>query len=310
MKTLYTLLLLSFFFSQDDYYEFNIVSDESMTMPMYGAHLNLEGNDLVMNGDNGIDFYNQSNGIWTFYQNTEFIYGNTYGPYQVLIPGFYYAMNAGPSIPGVPGGANYGRVNELKKEGDQWVSGYSINGPSNYEVTNFGVALDVNGELMSTAATDIYSYLDTFITTLGDTIINFHYNYHSFIYKKNLEGWNNPWENIQYMVFDNIEHDNISRTLISPEELLISFSFFDIIGIDEESGEGSDEGKVMQYRWNGEEYVFYNEFYSPTQAYQGNFGRKMITKDNWLFVSAPEENNYGVVYAYKREGENWVYTRL
>ncbi len=302
--------MLNSSFSQDDFYEFIIAPNDSIMDwgGGVGTHLNLNGNDLILTGSGlqGMDYYIIDNSEWNFIQKFEFSYGNPVGSNQYLESNYFYARNWGPNIPGE--GASLGRVNEVKKAGGQWVAGSSINGPDN-NLFNFGLALNVKNGLMSGMAIDFNVYYDTLVTTMGDSIFNWFKDSHLYIYKKDFETWNEPWILIQQEEFSAFEHSQITRTLIKPDELLISFQKYNFLGYDEETGEASEEGKVMHYIWNGENYEYYQTIYPPTQAYQGNFGNFMISNNEWLFISAFKENNYGVVHAYYKEGIDWVYTQ-
>jgi len=274
--TIYLLLILSFLFSQDDYYEFIITSEEPEFGLFYGALLSANSNELVFRTRNQQTsekvsrIFKKNENEWVFIQDIPAINGIIY---HQLDDDLFTRSDYGYS--------NDGRISFYERVDELWLStGNFIINPDPINYDSFGNYFYRNGNQL---------------ITLSRSISNNARKIH--IYKK----INNSWYE-EYTVLTNEESGG--RLYIDDTWFAFGMIEYDVSGID------SNEGAVQFYKWTDSTWEEDVLLVSPEMAINGKFGSNVVLNENQLFIGNPYENlESGAIYVFNYLNNLWQYSQ-
>ncbi len=280
MKTLIKLLVIaSFIFSQDDYYEFIITPEEPEFGLGVGSKLSINNNEMVFYAN---DFQNSTQ-VSRFYKIIEDewflqqeITSNDNIKFHHLDDDLFIRseeeMLANQSTPDYI-------INFYEKVNQLWqYTGINISNPDVLNYKYFGSSFYRNGSLLITYSQHIASSL------------------------------------IKIHIFRKVDNNWIEEFSILPEavggDLYINNSMF-IYGVSGYNiGEYSNVGAIQIYTWNGITWQEDTLISSPELANELRFGRCIRYSNNQLFISSTNENNdSGAIYVYNKIDGVWVYNQ-
>ncbi len=282
MKKLFIFLFISFLFSQSDYSEYIINSDNPSFGENYGAFLGLVNNQLVTK-INDIElgsiskFYNFSYSEWVEVQSLQDI---TNFQWQQLEDSYFTKSGIGPFNQNYPGIIYEYHFSDLF---DTWMVENQIYNPDSENYHLFGNGFHQNGNLLVSCSKERNSVDRKF---------------HLF------EKVNTNWQQILEINFD---YDNGVTT---NSAFAINEDYF-FIGMHQyDFGGGNDEGGVLVYKNTDEGWEYDTLISSIGGLPNGGFGSTVIENEGILYISAPYELNYtGAVYIYENINGEWTQTQ-
>lgn len=272
--TIYLLLILSFLFSQDDYYEFSITPEETEFGNSVGNFVSILNGELInyrRHPENGIfsDIYQLNNNEWILEYSIE--YSCEYPFFQQLDEDMFIRSHWN----------NYNnRIRFFEKnESGIWYPTNNIFNPDQSTHDYFGFSFFRNADLLTTVSKDDNTYLNKIYIYRFDGI---------------------DWE-LEFQFQSSQKNIGRNGLFIDEEKLIIGFDKYSL------SNEDSDEGAVQFFHyndgnWEPGEYMLAN---NPTLG--AKFGSSIIMNSDELLITAPFENEEkGTIYSYHIIDGEWT----
>jgi|GEM_PF-1424252 len=275
--TIYLLLILSFLFSQDDYYEFIITPENTEFGDNVGNFVSILNGEMIINRNTSepssvSDIYHFINNEWVFIQTIDYNAGNFY--FQQLYEDAFirsYQKNGNDRI----------KFYE-KSESGIWNNTSTIFSPDNYPFVEFGKGFYKNGDLLITNSTS-YVLSEGWFPRI-------------YVYRFNDISWQ-----LEYTYDPDESHMEPNGLYIDDNMFIIGYPNHDI------TEEDTNEGAIQFFHYNGSnwepgEYMLAN---NPTPS--AKFGHSIIMNGDELIITAPFENDErGIIYFYRKIDAEWT----